>query len=480
MGKPYRNVCEIIVPNDLCIGCGVCAGICPVNVLTMRFNEFGAYIPVEERANCLPKCDLCLRACPFYDQEDNEDTLAQAAFAQTPEIRHTPELGYFLDTYVGYSKVDGHRQNGSSGGLATWFLETLLKRDMVDKVVCVTPVRGNSEKLFRFAILDSVEAVRNAGRSCYYPVEMSEIIHDILRHEGRYVITGLPCFLKGLRLVMRRNAQLRRRAVALVGLVCGQMKTEFFTEYLSVACGGNPQSLVGVQFRHKDPERSAQDYAHRFIWKDKSQLISREIYWSEGIEDIWTHDYFKPNACNFCDDIFAETADVVFMDAWLPEYYWDYRGHSLVINRQEIFKSLWKEALESDEVSLMPIGVNSVIQSQAGLLSEKRSGLSFRLYLAQRAGEPVPRKRVVPSPTSLPALARHLVKLKLVVRARSALLWRQQKDARLIRRALWWVDFQITAIRLWLRIQRLIAEGRLAGALTKRVNGLLGRQKHAQ
>jgi len=473
MDKPYRNVCESIVPNDLCIGCGVCAGVCPAHVLTMRFNDFGAYIPVEESEGCLPKCDLCLRVCPFSDQEDNEDTLARAAFAQIPGIQHTPELGYYLDTYVGYSQVDGHRENGSSGGLATWFLETLLTRGIVDKVICVTSNPGNSQKLFRFAVLDSVEAVRNAGRSCYYPVEMSEVIREILSQEGRYVITGLPCFLKGLRLAMRKDARLRRRIVALVGLVCGQAKTRYFAEYLCAACGGDPNSLVEVRFRLKDPERPAQDYAHQFTWKDKGQLISRKIYWTEGIEDIWTHDYFKPNACNFCDDVFAETADVVFMDAWLPQYSRDYRGHSLVINRQEVFKSLWDTALASDEVTLMPLSVTSVIRSQAGQLRQKRAGLSYRLYLAQRAGQSVPRKRVTPSPTFLPVLDRRLIKLKLAVCAQSAMLWRQRQDARLLRRALWGVDFQITALLLWKRIQSALAEGRLGTAFAKRVNRLL-------
>lgn len=33
-----------------------------------------------------------------------------------------------------------------------------------------------------------------------------------------------------------------------------------------------------------------------------------------------------PRACNYCDDVFAECADVTCMDAWLPEYSQDHRG----------------------------------------------------------------------------------------------------------------------------------------------------------
>jgi coenzyme F420 hydrogenase subunit beta len=475
MPNSPRNVCELVVPNDLCIGCGVCAGICPVNVLTMRFDEFGAYVPVEEEEGCLPKCDLCLRACPFTDQEDDEDTLAQVAFGQTAEIQHTPELGYYLDTYIGYSRVDGHRENGASGGLATWFLETLLTRDMVDKVICVTPYPGNPQRLFRFAVLDSVEAVRKASRSCYYPVEMSEVIRHVLSHDGRYAITGLPCFLKGLRLAMRKNRRLRHRIIAMGGLVCGQTKTRFFVEYLCALCGGDPADLVEVQFRLKDSDRSAKDYAHRFIWKNHEQLISRKIYWSEGIQKVWTHDYFKPNACNFCDDVFAETADVVFMDAWLPQYSQDPRGHSLVINRREDFKPIWDDVASSNEISLQPIAADLVIRSQSGQLHHKRELLSYRLFRAKRAERRVPRKRVDPS-ADLSILECYLVKLKSDARRKSLSIWGQHQDPRMLQRVLRKVDVQIEALRWWKQIRSAFREGRVVSALMKRGRYLLPRK----
>lgn len=397
MNKLYRNVCEIIVPNDLCIGCGLCAGVCPANVLAMRVNDFGAYIPVEEKEGCLPKCDLCLHACPFADQEDDEDTLAQSAFAQAPEIRHAPELGYYLDAYMGYSQVDGHRENGASGGLATWFLETLLTRGIVDKVVCVTPNSGDPQKLFRFAVLDSVEAVRNASRSCYYPVEMSEVIRKILSQEGRYAITGLPCFLKGLRLAMRKDGRLRRRIVSLVGLVCGQAKTRFFAEYLCASCGGNPDNLVEVQFRLKNSGRLVNDYAHQFTWLDGEHRISCKMFWLESVHDVWVHDYFKPNACNFCDDVFAETADVVFMDAWLPQYAQEWRGTTIVLVRTPAVIELFKNAQQNHKLALEQVDIDQVIQGQSAGIVNKRDHLAHRLYCAtQRKVSYIPRKRVSP------------------------------------------------------------------------------------
>ena len=42
---------------------------------------------------------------------------------------------------------------------------------------------------------------------------------------------------------------------------------------------------------------------------------------------------FQVNACNYCDDIFAETADVAFGDGWLPEYKMDWQGTNVVVSR---------------------------------------------------------------------------------------------------------------------------------------------------
>lgn len=460
MSNPHRNVCEAVVPNDLCVGCGLCAGICPVQVLEMQFNDRGEYIPVEYKGGCLPKCELCLQTCPFVDQQDNEDTLANRAFSHTGNIQHKPEIGYYLDTYVGYSRVGDHRENGASGGLATWFLETLLSQKIVDYVVSVTSNSGNPEKLFQFAVFDSIEAVRKASKSSYYPVEVSDVIRKILSQDARYVVVGLPCVIKGIRLAMRNNRRLRQRIVVLVGLVCGQTKSRFFTEYLATLCGGEPSELQEVHFREKDSSRPASDYAHQFIWNKNGEIVTRKVFWSEGIKNIWTHDYFKINACNYCDDLFAETADVVFMDAWLPKYKKDYKGHSLVINRNDNLTHIWSEAMNSDKVSLETISPDMVILSQDGVLNQKRSILEYRLYLAKKNGKITLRKRVKPS-SHLNFPEKTLTKLKIQAQALSISVWRQHQNVMLFEHSMNRIRTQINIIHFGLLIHQTIKKGRL-------------------
>lgn len=493
----FRNVCEVIVPNDLCIGCGLCAAVCPPQVLQMTKNPYGEIVAEEYREGCLPKCDLCLRACPFWDQDANEDTLAQALFvpgaaplargasafvpataidvkpqaAPVPQPQHRTQTGYYLDAYVGASQVGTQRADGASGGLTTWFLERLLAEGIVDQVICVAP-NDDPQAMYCFAVFDDITAIRKAARSCYYPVEASDVLRHVLEHEGRYAITGLPCLIKGIRLAQRNNRRLRERIVATLGLVCGQTKSSFFVEYLAALGGGDPERLTNVRFRVKDPQRPANDFGLQFTWQSETGPKSDTIFWTEGMREVWTQSLFKPNACNFCDDVYAETADVVFMDAWLPGYREDYRGHTIVINRNARFQPIWEAALNGPELELERLSIDAAIRSQQGQTYEKREGMQYRSWLAQQAGSWFPRKRFAPTLAGNRAEQRAW-RLKLRARTLSRTLWAERKDLRRLQAALRPIDRQLRAQAWGKRITAMFQEGRLRSAFSKRLRRVL-------
>ncbi len=416
------TVIETVVQNNLCIGCGLCAALCPQGVLTMQWNRYGEYNPVET-SPCTTECGLCLKVCPFADSGENEDTIGERLYGTIPGIQHRSETGYYLASYVGYSEE--HRPASASGGMATWLLETLLREGIVDHVICVAPT-GDPERLFAFQVFDTAEEVRTGAGSAYYPVEMSGVVRQVLEVPGRYAITGLPCFLKALRLAQQRNKKLRERIIVTVGLVCGQLKSKHFTDYVA-ALAGVRGVVTGVRYRGKSPDQPASNYHYTFTTADGEE---RRIFWNEGISEAWTNRWFTPAACNYCDDVFAECADVTCMDAWLPEYSRDSRGMSLLLVRSPAVR----EVLERGQgISLDPIPVERVVQSQGGVVAVKRQHLAYRLYLDRRG---VPEKRVVPERPKNPLLRQEVV-LKERMRALSRDLWGAgERDAEHLREAM--------------------------------------------
>ncbi len=430
----HKNVCTEVVGKNLCIGCGICASICPSENLKIEFNRFGEYNALEIGNSCGEKCNLCLKVCPFYNNKDNEDTLGQKLFAETPGIKHTPETGYYLDAFVGYSNVKSHRENGASGGLATWTSEKLLADNLIDHVACVSP-NDDPEKLFKFKICNTPKEVRECSRSCYYPVETSEVIRHILQNEGRYAIIGLPCVCKAIRLAMQSIPKLQGRIKFVLGLVCGQTKSKFFAEYVCGLGGGDPHCLKQVTFRIKDPNRPASNFGMKFV-SENGMNPRREgvVFWTDGMNRIWFDRYFTPNACNFCDDIFAECADVTFMDAWLPEYSADWRGHSIVLLRNENLSEILAAGAEKC-LEISGLGIEDIIKSQQGVLDAKRKDLKTRLEIASAKGEPVPNTRLELIRRSFEICKERLVKACFDISQESGKAWTEaDKDIQIFNR----------------------------------------------
>lgn len=73
-------------------------------------------------------------------------------------------------------------------------------------------------------------------------------------------------------------------------------------------------------------------------------------------------------ACNSCTDVFALDADLVLMDAWLPEYIKDYRGHTLIIVRTNELDEMVREA---KSISVKSIDYQKVFTSQKGVVQNK-------------------------------------------------------------------------------------------------------------
>lgn len=215
------SVLTKVVERGYCIGCGVCVAICPSQTLDMQFNTFGEYIPVvRDGASCSPNCQACLAVCPFSDGSPNEDDLGRELFAQTAEMKHVSPAGYYLDSLAGFSRVEGHRANGASGRLVTWTLETLLESGAVDRAICVMPTPGQPP-LFRPKVCSRPAEIRMCSGSCYYPVEFSRVLQEVLTVEARYAIVTLPCVAKALRLAAKRNRTLSHRIRYVLGLTCG-------------------------------------------------------------------------------------------------------------------------------------------------------------------------------------------------------------------------------------------------------------------
>ncbi len=253
----------------------MCAALLP-NILRMRTNKYGAYVPELINEQAQDWGQLSLTVCPFADNDNNEDVLAERLFAHQQGIKHRPETGYYLKCLVGHVSDEQDRLAATSGGIITWLAKQMLESGDIQAVACVGKSR-NDENLFEFELISNSEELERCKKSRYYPVEVSGIIDKIKKIEGKVLFIGLPCFIKALRLATSYDSLLNSKIVCTIGLFCGHLKTKNYAAYLARCCGVHEQNIETVNFRKKIPDKPANSYAFEVFTRNGGRDNQREI-----------------------------------------------------------------------------------------------------------------------------------------------------------------------------------------------------------
>jgi coenzyme F420-reducing hydrogenase beta subunit len=436
-----RLTAEGMRRSGLCVGCGACAG----DGVTVELNRHGELVP-RSHAGVAAARDVA-NICPFSPEAANEDDISVRRFAN-PVSSH-PLIGRFDAAYVGHAAENGYRDDGSSGGLVSWVGAELLREGLVDGVAHVAALQSPPPdgRLFAYRISRSVEDLRAGAKSRYHPVELSGVIAEMREKPGRYAVVGIPCFIKAIHLLRRQDPLLRARIAFTLGLFCGHMKSARLGESFAWQLGVAPGRMTGIDYRLKNPDRPANWYRARIAHLDGPP---REQDWWHLVDGDWGAGFFQNSACDFCDDVVAETADISFGDAWVEPYASDGRGVNVVIVRSVLIRSMLERAISEGRVMLAEVDADFVVRTQAAGLRHRREGLAYRLALRLKHRRLIqPRKRVEPD-RALP------LRRRLVYRARRHIaVWS---------RRVYLVARQLRA--LWIYLLWARAAGTVYGALT--------------
>ena len=387
MADPVAITPGAIVRSGLCIGCGGCAA--PER--PMAWDRDRLRKPTGALADAGP---AFAKICPFSPAAANEDAIAAARFPAAPH--HDARLGRFESGYVGHAAEAGYRAGGSSGGMVSWVADALLRRGEIDGVAHVVPTGGKDGVFFRYAISRSSAEIAAGARSRYFPIDLGEVLAEIRATPGRYAIVGVPCFIKAVNLLRREDPVIAERVTHLLGLFCGHMKSARFVDSFAWQLDAPPEQVRAVEYRRKDEGRPANWYTAQLTLADGS--VRARDWWHLADGD-WGAGFFQASACNWCDDVLAETADIAFGDAWVEPYSSDGRGTNVVIARSPEMRALLGEGIAGGALSLEAVDADFIADTQAAGLRQRREGLAYRLTWRRRGVTPV--KRVAPGAGTL-------------------------------------------------------------------------------
>ncbi len=408
-----------IIENDMCTGCGICTYACPSHALKMDWNKYGFLEP-----KLVKNCDgnnACINVCPFNPNPEpdirSENELADI-FIREKGSKHHVKIGYYKKIYAGFSNQ--YRLNSSSGGLATYVSYELLQRGIVNHILVVKSSKKENA-LFEYDIISKKEDIVKASKTKYYPTSLADVFSQITKLEGKIAITGIPCHLKAVRLAQREYPTLSKKIQFLIGIICGGVKSKFYTDYLSQKTLNNSDVLekYDVNFRLKNIDSTAIDYSFE-LSKNNEISFSKKM---KEMGEMWGTGLFKANACDFCDDVSAELADISLGDAWIPPFLQDGKGTNVIIARTEIANSILKEGIQNNELVLHPISEQKFMLSQKGSYTHRQDAINYRIK--RNPHKEIQKKRF----NNKLSFDQKLVQRKrLKIRHKSLVIWEQYKN----------------------------------------------------
>ncbi len=379
-----------VIDNGFCIGCGACAFASKENISTKKNSE-GKLEALVKKFDIKDNKSRVLNICPFYNNEYNEDDISKELYSQIDNIMHDEYLGYNLSNYAGYVKTREFRMKGSSGGFGSWIASKLFEEGLVDKIIHVKSSNDN-DLLFKYQISSTLEEIQEGSKSRYYPIEMSNVLDYVLKNDYKYLFVGIPCYVKAVRQLQKEYPVIKKRIVLTLGLVCGHLKSDLFAKTIAWEMGIHPSKLTKIDFRVKNIDNLSNNYNIKATGYVNSEEVQIEAATKDLFASNWGYGFFKYKACDYCDDVLAETADVTIGDAWLPEYTDDSLGTNIITVRNEIINNLFSKY--NDEIHLDNITSNKIYESQSGGFRHRREGLQYRLYLQDQNHSWRPNKRV--------------------------------------------------------------------------------------
>jgi len=398
---------ETVIKNDYCSGCGVCTAT-KNSPFKMSLNEKGYFIP--KIVGDLSKDDTVI--CPFGSHNIDEDILAKEQFDEK-DTNYNSAFGYYKKLYAGFVNEGDFRIKGSSGGSVSWMTNQLLKEDLVDYIVHIKET--NTATRYNYSISCTVEENNKGAKSRYYPTTMESVLDFIKNNDGRYAIISIPCFIKGINLLKTQNELFKKRITFTISLFCGHLKTTHYLDSLVSQFDISTKDVEKFDFRHKIETRKASDYGTELVLKngEKKMKLNKDLFGTD-----WGLGLFKLKACDYCDDVIGETADISFGDAWIPKYEDDYLGTNVVVTRHQILDKIISKAIKEQRVSYENLDSKDLYASQAGGFRHRREGLAHRLFLMNKKNVWTPKKRVSPKEHESKK-RRNIFKLRMILQEKS-------------------------------------------------------------
>ena len=155
------TIYETTDKQGLCIGCGICAGTCPEDAITMYWEDNQKWVPKIDESKCI-KCGICANVCPNTPKRISEYAISAANAGERFGLLDTSQY------FISYDLNPENRIRSASGGALTAILMHLLEMGEINGVIASVPISAPiGEPHYTLQVMRSIEELSKARSSHY-------------------------------------------------------------------------------------------------------------------------------------------------------------------------------------------------------------------------------------------------------------------------------------------------------------------------
>lgn len=267
-----------------CVGCGVCAIVCPKNAIRMELNEKG-YFSAYIRTDLCINCGKCEQVCPM------EDKLSGGVRYRAQSI------------YYACHKDRGIRYQSSSGGIASAIASTALK----EGYVVIGAGYCYEDNKVKHLVIDNEADLWKIIGSKYIPSDTVSAFSEIINYD-KVMVIGTPCQICAIKSAYPDKDML------LVDFRCfGPADYNLWDRYLRYLNKINDSGIRRVNFRAKN--------RNWLIWGVEVEFCDGAVYKQNKLKDpfgiCFSGEGYALENCLKCKEFRKNSyADIRLEDAW--------------------------------------------------------------------------------------------------------------------------------------------------------------------
>lgn len=281
---PKKGNVDIVAEH--CVGCSVCASVCPTNAISMELSKEGFLYPKINGGKCV-NCSKCINTCPAVNFEG---LTRKSAF-------------------YGWHKDDNILFNSSSGGAFHALAKSVIDKGGVD----YSAVYSDDFRSVFFSDSDRTDIIelQKSKYTVSNPTGIYEKMKQQLQFERKVLFCGTPCQVAGL---MRYLGEKEYENLITVDFVCGGMASlRFYREHIQKLEEKKQSRITKIDFRPKDVGWGKHHLLVTF--KNGDRIFTRE--YNDAYFKCFAIEHISVRrSCLECDWHALHRSDITLADFW--------------------------------------------------------------------------------------------------------------------------------------------------------------------